>query len=136
MINNESIDKYELYSFGIYLYLYVFIYNYIFSQTFVRSILFNILINMGSYFIFDYSIISFIRHKYWHNNLKSIAMPQLINGASNMVLYSNFNSIYITIPSNILIYFLIINMYKNEIKYSKNLRFVINIIFFIFNHLF
>ena len=133
---NKNKDKYELYSFAIYLYLYGFIYEYIFEQYFLKGLFLNFLINISSYFIFNYTILSFIRHKYWQSNLKDIAMPQLINSASNIILYSNFDIIYITIPSNILLYLFIEYTYKNEIKYSKNLRFIINIIFFVFYHFF
>lgn len=128
----KDIDKYELYSFSIYLYFYGFFYLFIFEQTLIKALLINILGNLFFYYIFNYNIISFIGHKYWKHNLVSIAIPQLITCSTNIVLYKTFNY-YIDIPIYILLYFFMNKMYKEEISYSKNLRFIINFIFFI-NH--
>lgn len=132
----KNTDKYELYSFSIYLYLYGFFYLFIFEQTLIKGLLINILTNIFSFYIFKYNFISFLRHKYWRENLTDIAMPQLINCATNITIYSTLNisynyNILILSFTDILTYLLIKNMYKNEINYSKNLRFIINILFFI-----
>jgi hypothetical protein len=129
----KNTDKYELYSFSIYLYLYGFFYLFIFEQTFVKGLLINILVNIFSFFMFKYNFITFLKHKYWRENLTDIAMPQLINCATNITVYSTLHIRYYNILvlslCDVLTYFLIKNMYKNEISYSKNLRFIINIIF-------
>ena len=132
----KNTDKYELYSFSIYLYLYGFFYLFIFEQTLIKGLLINLLTNIFSFYMFKYNFIMFLRHKYWRENITDIAMPQLINCASNITIYSTLKmSFYYNIAilsfTDIITYLLIKSMYKNEINYSKNLRFIINIIFFI-----
>lgn len=132
----KNTDKYELYSFSIYLYLYGFFYLFIFEQTLIKGLLINIITNIFSFYMFKYNFIMFLRHKYWRENITDIAMPQLINCATNITIYSTLKiSFYYNIAilsfADILTYLLIKSMYKNEINYSKNLRFIINIIFFI-----
>lgn len=132
----KNTDKYELYSFSIYLYLYGFFYLFIFEQTLIKGLLINIITNIFSFYMFKYNFIMFLRHKYWRENITDIAMPQLINCATNITIYSTLKiSFYYNIAilsfTDILTYLLIKSMYKNEINYSKNLRFIINIIFFI-----
>lgn len=130
MENKEVIDKYELYSFSIYLYLYGFFYLFIFEQTLIKGLLINILSNFFTYYLINYNIISLIKHKYWRENLTDIAMPQLITCTTNIISYSTLN-IYFIIPIDIIVYLLIRKVYKNEISYSKNLRFIACILFFI-----
>lgn len=134
------IDKYELYSFSIYLYFYGFFYLFIFEQTLIRGLLINILGNLFFYYIFNNNIISFVSHKYWKHNLTNIAVPQLITCSTNILLYSTFSAnvsnYFIDIPIDILVYMLLNKLYKSEIDSSKNLRFIINILFFIYYHFF
>lgn len=130
MENKEIIDKYELYSFSIYLYLYGFFYLFIFEQTLIKGLIINILSNFFTYYLINYNIISLIKHKYWRENLTDISMPQLITCTTNIITYSTLN-IYFIIPIDIIVYLLIRKVYKNEISYSKNLRFIICILFFI-----
>lgn len=138
MSEKEFIDKFELYSFSIYLYMYGFFYLFVFEQTFFKGLLINILFNVFSYNLINYNIIYFLQHKYWKKNLTNIAMPQLLTCATNITLYSTIekNNMYIIIPIEILFYYLLKNIYKDEISYSKNLRFIISIIFFINYHFF
>ena len=135
-MKNTNIDIYELYSFSIYLHFYGFFYLFVFEQTFIKSLLINILLNLFTFFMFKYNFITFLGHKYWRQNLTDIAMPQLINSISNITLSSILDkgsyNILILSSCDILLYFLIKNMYKDEISYSKNLRFIINIIFLIY----
>ena len=91
----------------------------------------NLLLN---YFI-DHNIIKFISHKYWRNNLNQLSMPQLITCSSHIYLNSSLslfgNNLYVKSPIYFFIYFMISKMYKNEIKESIYLRFMI-IMSFIF----
>jgi hypothetical protein len=103
MENKEVIDKYELYSFSIYLYLYGFFYLFIFEQTLIKGLLINILSNFFTYYLINYNIISLIKHKYWRENLTDIAMPQLITCTTNIISYSTLN-IYFIIPIDIIVY--------------------------------
>lgn len=138
MSEKEFIDKFELYSFTTYLYIYGFFYLFVFEQTFFKGLLINIIFNLFSHNLINYNIIYFLQHKYWKKNLSNIAMPQLITCATNVTLCTtiNKNNSYIVIPINIIQYYLLKNTYKDEIIYSKNLRFIINIIFFIYYHFF
>jgi hypothetical protein len=135
MIDNKFIlDKYEMYSFTTYLYFYGLFYLYVFEQKFLISILSIIISNIIFYYSFNYNFISLICHTYWKNNLNTIAMPQLISCASNIIISNNTiinkYTYIIKIPFNILLFNIIGVMYKNEIKESRNLRFIITILFF------
>jgi hypothetical protein len=128
------IDKYEMYSFTIYLYFYGLFYLYVFEQKFFTAILTSILSNILFYQIFNFSFITLITHTYWKNKLNTIAMPQLLSSISNIIIYKNkFDNIYINIminPLYIFIYYFINKVYNNEITESRNLRFIITFLFF------
>ena len=123
----KYIDIYEFYSFSIYLYSYGFFYLFIFEQTLIRAFFISILSNIISTYFFNHNILKLLTHKYWRHNRDDIVMPQLISCLSTVSTY-NYNY-YITIPSNLLMYFLIKKLYKKEISYSKNLRIILLILF-------
>jgi hypothetical protein len=130
MTNKEEIkyiDIYEFYSFSIYLYSYGFFYLFIFEQSFIRAIFIAILSNIISTYFINHNIFKLLTHKYWRKNKNDIAIPQLISCLSTVSTY-NYNY-YITIPSNLLMYFLINKFYKKELSYSKNLRIILFILF-------
>ena len=128
------LDKYEMYSFTTYLYFNGFFYLYIFEQNFFTAILISILSNILFYQIFNFNFITLITHTYQKNRLNTIAMPQLLSSISNIIIYKNkFENEYINIminPIYILFYYCINKLYINEISESKNLRFIITILFF------
>ena len=127
-----SIDKYELYSYIIYLYFYTFFYEYIFEQTFLKGCFINIFGNIIFYKLCNYNIFSLLVHKYWKNNLNTIAMPQLLSCITNTLIIKNdlMISPYI---SYIATYYIIKNMYPMEILESKQIRFTVSTIFCIFD---
>jgi hypothetical protein len=131
---NYDFDKYEFYSFSFYLYSYCFFYLFIFEQTLIRAIFMNFLINIILNYSINHNIIYFITHKYWKHNLSDIAMPQLISCVSTVVTY-NYNK-YLMILLNIIIYYFIKQVYKKEIKYSRNLRIILLFLFFILKIIF
>jgi hypothetical protein len=138
--NKFILDKYEMYSFTTYLYFYGFFYLYIFEEKFLISILLILFSNIIFYYLFNYNFISLMCHSYWKNNLNTIAMPQLLSCASNIIIYNNqfINKyrIFINLPINILLFNFINKIYKNEINESKNLRFIIVILFFLIEFIF
>lgn len=127
------IDKYELYSFSLYLYFYGFFYSYILDESIIKGLTINILGNSFLYYLFNNNILTFIKHKYWKENLTDIVIPQLASCITNITLIKTFKNPIIILPINTLTYFFILNIYKNEINYSKNLRFILNILFFIYH---
>jgi len=138
--NKLILDKYEMYSFTTYLYFYGFLYLYILEQKFLIAILSIIFSNIIFYYMFSYNFISLMCHLYWKNNLNTIAMPQLLSCASNIMICNNTfisnNTFVITIPIDILLFYFIGEFYKNEIIESKNLRFIITILFFFIRFIF
>ena len=139
MENKENnIDIFELYSFTSYLYLYGIFFLFVFEQPFLKCILINIFCNVFSYYTLNFNILTFLKHNYWRKNLKEVAMPQLISCGTNLTIYSSFknDNIYISILMNGLLHYLLKQMYKDELRYSKNLRLLIGFIFFIYCHLF
>ena len=119
----NSFDKYEFYSFTIYLYGYGLFYLFIFEQELLKAIFFNFFINYILHYFINHNILKFIGHKYWRTNLKDVAIPQLISCSSQLVTYNYSNRIMI--PVNIMIFYLIDKIYKKEISYSRNLRIII-----------
>lgn len=133
MTNNLiNTDKYELYSFLIYLYFYAIFYRYVFEHSLFKGLIINIIGNIIFHKICNYNIFSLSVHKYWKHNLQTIAMPQLITCLVNTNI-PNYDSYLIITPTYILSYYFINNMYKTEIKESRQLRFTITIIFFLYN---
>jgi hypothetical protein len=129
--NNFILDKYEMYSFTIYLYFYGFLQLYIFEQKILISIFLTFFCNTIFYYLFKNNFITLLCHNYWKHNLNTIALPQLLSCASNIIVFQNFtNKYFITIPIDILFFNFISIIYKNELPQSKNLRFIIAILFF------
>jgi len=142
MKNNEITDKYELYSYSIYLYLYAFFYLYLFEQTLLKFMIINFFGNILFYYTFNNSILHFISHKYWKYHINDIAMPQLISCITNITInkkltyFENNYDYIIIIPLNIIVSSFIKKIYKNEIKESKNIRFIISFLFFFIRFIF
>jgi hypothetical protein len=135
MTDTPITDKFELYSFSIYLYFYAFFYMFIYNNTFFNGLLINLMGNYLFNYLFNYNILSFIGHNYWKYNLNTIAMPQLITCSTNIIIlnhfyyFNNYNDFILILPFNYLLNYSIKKMYKNEINYSKNLRFVLIFLF-------
>ena len=141
-MSNILTDKYELYSYATYLYFYAFFYMYLFEYNFLKGLLINIVGNTLFYYVFGYNIISFMCHKYWKHNLNTISMPQLLSCVSNIAVYNYINifdnkyDILIIFPTNICLNIMIKNIYKDELIYSTNLRFIVLILFLFFKIIF
>ena len=119
-----DIDIFELYSFSIYLYSYGYFYNFILDQSFTKGIIINIFFNFLTYYFFKYNIFTFISHSYWIKNKNTIAVPQLLSCLSNIFCNKLFDNSLIDLPINFILQYSISNVYKNENKYSNNLRFL------------
>jgi hypothetical protein len=135
MNNEKRIDKLELNTFIIYLYFYVNLYSFIVRYSYFRIFFITISSNIFSYYYFNYNTLTFVCHLYWRNNIKEIAMPQLISCLSNIIIYRNEKSVY----SYFLYFitFLTINfMYINEIKESRNSRFFLMLFYFFLTFVF
>ena len=136
---DNNIDKLELYSFVIYLYIYIQFYIYAFKHNFLNFIVINILGNGLLYITINHNMIKMITHKYWRKSLNNIAMPQLLTSLCNTHLLEidllGLNNKIFIIPKYFITYYLISNMYKKEIKESYHLRIFINIIY-VFIYLF
>lgn len=139
-MRKETIDKFELYSFTIYLYFYAYSYSYLFQQTLINFILYSTFKNIILQYLINHNIIKFMTHTYWKNNLNEISAPQLFTCISNIYLKNNLeliiNNNYIILPINLFIDYIINKIYKNEKKESKNLRFIITIFFFFIGFIF
>jgi hypothetical protein len=104
------------------------------------------LINFGGNifleYTLNYNILKFMGHNYWKYHLRDIAMPQLLTcGANIMVnnnlrLFKNNYDYFFIIPSNIFFFYMISKIYKKELQNSKNLRFIIDLLFFFIRFIF
>jgi hypothetical protein len=132
--NKYILDYFEMYSFTTYLYFYGFFYSYIFEQKKIIIFLSIIFSNIVFYYIFNYNFISLICHLYWKNNLNTIAIPQLLSCVSNIMIskntFINRQTYFINTLINILLFHFIGILYKNELIESRNLRFIISILYF------
>lgn len=142
MVNQQLTDSYELYSFSIYLYFFAYFILYTSEQSFFKLLFTNIIGNIFLEYILNYNIVRFIGHNYWKYHLVDIAMPQLITCGTNILvnnnlrIFKNTYDYFFIIPSNIFFFYIISKVYKKEIKTSKNLRFIISLLFFFIRFIF
>lgn len=123
-----NIDKFELYTFCFEMYSLLFFYLLISDLSFIKLFVVNIFGNMGFHYIFNFNIIKFLRHNYWISHLNDIALPQLMSCTSNILIHYYYNDYrYIIIPTNLLLNYFIITIYKDEVSESRNLRILITI---------
>jgi hypothetical protein len=142
MVNKQLTDSFELYTFTTYLYFFAFFILYTSEQSFLKMILYNTFGNLFLQYTLNYNILKFISHSYWKYHLTDIAMPQLITCGSNILINNtlrlfknNYDYIFI-VPSNIFCFYIISKVYKKEIKNSKNLRFIISLLYFFIRFIF
>lgn len=128
---NKSINKLELYSFIITMYFYGLYYNYLIKNSILYIIILFGIENIILYKIFNYNFITFICHKYWKENLKSIVIPQLSTCLINIFIYNNIKYKYICSFINIFMYNIIIKKYTDEKIESKNIRLILMMLFII-----
>lgn len=124
---NNNFDKYEFYSYIVYLYGYSLFYLFIFEQNLVRAIYISLLANVMLKYTINHNTLYFISHKYWRNNLSDIAMPQLVSCVSSIITYDYNN--YVSFPINFIIYYFIEKIYKKESRYSRNMRIILLFLF-------
>lgn len=141
----KNTDIIELYSYGIFLNLNFNLINHIVLNSninILKGIIYVFLINLLTRFIFKYSFLNIIFHNYWKNNLKTIAMPQIIY-SSGIVLINDLlgensytNNIYIKLLSMIGLNYFIKSNYINEINESVIFRYNYSILYFLLDYLF
>lgn len=136
-MNKKNIDKLELYSFGIYLYMYSYFILYTLNNNWMNIIIYNIVGNGLFNYMINHNIIKLITHRYFNERLNDVSMPQLLTCISNIYMNSNSsifgNHIYIKLPINIILNSMITKLYKNEIKESFHLRFIFSLFCFIYS---
>lgn len=141
----KNTDIIELYSYGIFLNLNFNLINHIVLNSninILKGIIYVFLINLFTRFVFKYSFLNIIFHNYWKNNLKTIAMPQIIY-SSGIVLINDLlgensytNNIYIKLLSMIGLNYFIKSNYINEINESVIFRYNYSILYFLLDYLF
>ena len=137
-------DIIELYSFCAFLNIHFNFYNFILNTnlSIFKSILYIFISNTLFSFTFKFNIIDVIFHKYWKNNLKTIAVPQLINSVGTIIIKDMsitneyLNNITVKIGLLYILHYSILKYCKNELKRSKILRYNYYMFYFIFLPLF
>lgn len=86
---SSNTDIIESYSFCIFLNIHFNFYNYLLNTNLniFKCILFAFLGNAFFSFTFKFNLIDLIFHKYWKNNFKTIAFPQLINSCGTILIH-------------------------------------------------
>jgi hypothetical protein len=134
MKKEKEIDKLELYSFGIYLYMYSYFVLATLNNNWINFIIYNIVCNGLLNYMINHNIVKLITHKYFNERLNDVSMPQLLTCMSNIYINSKMsifgNNTYIKLPVNILLNSMITKLYKNEIKESFHLRFILSLFCF------
>lgn len=141
----KNTDIIELYSYGIFLNLNFNLINHIVLNSninILKGIIYVFLINLFTRFVFKYSFLNIIFHNYWKNNLKTIAMPQIIYSGGIVLINdllgenSYTNNIYIKLLSMIGLNYFIKSNYINEINESVIFRYNYSILYFLLDYLF
>ena len=123
MINTNTLtDKYELYSFMIYLYLNEFIYIYAYHCSWIYMIFIHVSINILTYSLYRYTIFHLLNHPYWKYHLYDIVIPHVITSISNIIILYYFVPVIYSILYHLSIEFFLWNYYSNELSISKNIR--------------
>jgi len=138
MSNNTDII--ELYSFCAFLNIHFNFYNYLLSinLNFFKCILFVFLGNVFFSFTFKFNFIDLLFHKYWKNNFKTIAFPQLINSCGTILLQDvslstkYFNNFLMKCGCLFILNYSINKYCMLELRRSKILRLNYYIFYFIF----
>tara|TARA_B100001175_G_C19427288_1_gene599282 strand:+ start:766 stop:1203 length:438 start_codon:yes stop_codon:yes gene_type:complete len=140
----KNTDIIELYSYGIFLNLNLNFMNYVMLNSninFFKGIIYIFLFNLFTKFVFKYSFLNILFHNYWKNNLKTIAMPQLIY-SSGLVLMNDLlidnkyiNNVYSKALSIIGLNYFIKNNYINEVNDSIIFRYNFAFLYFFIDYL-
>lgn len=141
----KNTDIIELYSYGIFLNLNLNLINYVMvnsNMNFFKGIIYILLFNLFTKFTFKYSFLNILFHNYWKNNLKTIAMPQLIYSSGlvlmNDVLLENkyINNTYCKVFSIIGLNYFLKSNYLNEINESIIFRYNYALLYFFLDYMF
>lgn len=143
-MTSQNTDIIELYSFGIFLNIHVNFYNFILNhqQSFFKSIIYIFLGNLLFSFLFKFNLIDILFHKYWKYQLRSIALPQLINSFGTVVIkditLSNYNFNNFSLKMMLLggLHIFLLKYCHQEIRRSKILRYNYYLFYYLFAPLF
>ena len=123
------INKYELYSFTVYLYLNVFFYSYFLKYNLYNFFILSFGANLITNYLLKFNIFTLIRHKYLKENFNTIVLPQFLTCLININI-NTCSNYYIIIPINLINFYYLKNIFKEEYRYSFNLRYLITLSFF------
>lgn len=143
-MTSQNTDIIELYSFGIFLNVHVNFYNFILNnqQSFFKSIIYIFLGNLLFSFLFKFNIIDVLFHKYWKYQLRTIALPQLINSCGTVVIkdiilsnhrFNNFSLKMMLLGG---LHIFLLKYCHQEIRRSKILRYNYYLFYYLFAPLF
>ncbi len=138
-MHKKNTDIIELYSYGIFLNCHLNLLHFLFINkniTLYRSIIYLFCFNFLTKFTIKYTIIDIVFHKYWKYNLKTIAIPQLLN-TCGMILINDFGSMNDYLNNYLIKFFLFIILnyfisinYNNELSYSITFRYNIALFYY------
>ena len=143
-MTSQNTDIIELYSFGIFLNIHVNFYNFILNhqQSFFKSIIYIFLGNLLFSFLFKFNAIDILFHKYWKHQMRSIALPQLINSFGTVVIKDitlsnhNFNNFSLKIMLLGGLHIFLLKYCHQETRRSKILRYNYYLFYYLFAPLF
>lgn len=143
-MTSQNTDIIELYSFGIFLNIHVNFYNFILNhqQSFFKSIIYIFFGNLLFSFLFKFNVIDILFHKYWKHQLRSIALPQLINSFGTVVIKDitlsnhNFNNFSLKMMLLGGLHIFLLKYCHQETRRSKILRYNYYLFYYLFAPLF
>ena len=143
-MTSQNTDIIELYSFGIFLNIHVNFYNFILNhqQSFFKSIIYIFFGNLLFSFLFKFNAIDILFHKYWKHQLRSIALPQLLNSFGTVVIkditlsHQNFNNLSLKMMLLGGLHIFLLKYCHQETRRSKILRYNYYLFYYLFAPLF
>lgn len=135
---SSNTDIIELYSFTTFLNIHFNFYNYLLNTNLniFKCILFTIFGNVFFSFLFKFNFIDLLFHKYWKNNLKTIALPQITSSLGTIIIRDititteYFNNFVMKCGCVFILNYSINKYFTTEIRRSKIAR--LNYYLFIF----
>ncbi len=130
MQNNNTIEEtVNIYTFSILLHFYIFIFDKIIHYNPLLFIILSSFILSIIYSLTNLSFLNFCLHRYWFKQTYQIALPQLIQSVSNIIILQPSSSITFSFVLSTGVYFITFhNFNKYEYETSKNIRFLLTFI--------
>ncbi len=134
---NEIEETVNIYTFSILLHFYVFIFDKIIHYNPLLFILLSSFILSIFQSLTNLSFLNFCLHRYWLKQTYQIALPQLFQSISNIVILQSSSSLSFSIILSSGVHLITYhNFNKYEYEKSKNIRILLTFFTFFIKYIF